>query len=91
MHIFIFFYSILKSTGLYKAIWYHKTAAGKGDLLTKLLFEKEQQNLFLFLERGNWLIFQDIYPQFLLYKQSLKINKYLFYLLPYLNVVFCTL
>lgn len=58
----------------------------KGDLLTRLLSEKEQSNFFLFLERGNWLIFQDVYPQFLLYKQSLKINKNLFYLLPYFNV-----
>lgn len=58
----------------------------KGDLITRLLTDKEQKNLFLFLERGNWLIFQDVYPQFLLYKQSLKINKNLFYLLPYLNV-----
>jgi hypothetical protein len=58
----------------------------KGDLLTRLLSEKVQQNFFLFLERGNWLIFQDVYPQFLLYKQSLKINKNLFYLLPYLDV-----
>ncbi|PLR66178.1 MULTISPECIES: DUF2515 domain-containing protein [Bacillaceae] len=58
----------------------------KGDLLQRLLSEKEQQNFFLFLERGNWLIFQDVYPQFLLYKQSLKINKNLFYLLPYVDV-----
>ncbi|WP_419157727.1 DUF2515 domain-containing protein [Rossellomorea sp. BNER] len=58
----------------------------KGDLLTKLMSEKEQKNFFLFLERGNWLIFQDVFPQFLLYKQSLKLNKNLFYLLPYLNV-----
>ncbi len=58
----------------------------KGDLLTRLLSEKEQEDFFLFLERGNWLIFQDVYPQFLLYQQCLKINKNLFYLLPYLNV-----
>ncbi|MFC3885208.1 DUF2515 family protein [Bacillus songklensis] len=58
----------------------------KGDLLTRLLSEKEQRNFFLFLERGNWLIFQDVFPQFLLYRQSLKTKKNLFYLLPYLNV-----
>jgi hypothetical protein len=58
----------------------------KGDLLTRLLTEKEQSYFFLFLERGNWLIFQDIYPQFLLYKRSLEINKNLFYLLPYMDV-----
>ncbi|MBM7587143.1 hypothetical protein JOC86_003716 [Bacillus pakistanensis] len=58
----------------------------KGDLLTRLMSEKEQKNFFSFLERGNWLIFQDVFPQFLLYKQSLKLKKNLFYLLPHLNV-----
>lgn len=58
----------------------------KGDLLSRLLSEKEQRNFFLFLERGNWLIFQDVFPQFLLYDQSVKRNKNLFYLLPHLNV-----
>ncbi|SDH48327.1 DUF2515 family protein [Alteribacillus bidgolensis] len=58
----------------------------KGDLLTRLLSEKEQENFFLFLERGNWLIFQDVYPQFLLYRHSKNVNKNLFYLLPYLDV-----
>ena len=43
-------------------------------------------NLLSFLFRtGNWLIFQDVYPQFLLYEQSVKIQKS-FYLLPHLNV-----
>lgn len=42
----------------------------KGELLLYLLTEKEQQSFFTFLERGNWLIFQDIYPQFLLYEES---------------------
>lgn len=58
----------------------------KGDLYTKLLSEKDQLTYFSFLERGNWLIFQDVYPQFLLYEQSLNRSKTLFYLLPYLNV-----
>jgi hypothetical protein len=58
----------------------------KGDLLTRLLTKKERNSYFTFLERGNWLIFQDAYPQFLLYSESLKRNKPLFYLLPYLNI-----
>ncbi|WP_242144593.1 MULTISPECIES: DUF2515 domain-containing protein [unclassified Bacillus cereus group] len=58
----------------------------KGDLYTRLLSEKDQFVFFSFLERGNWFIFQDVYPQFLLYEQSLKRSKALFYLLPYLNV-----
>ncbi|MEH7011334.1 DUF2515 domain-containing protein [Neobacillus niacini] len=58
----------------------------KGDLLTRLLMKKERNAYFTFLERGNWLIFQDAYPQFLLYSESLKRNKPLFYLLPHLNI-----
>ncbi|WP_245676713.1 DUF2515 family protein [Bacillus solimangrovi] len=58
----------------------------KGEFLPKLLSEKKQRQFFLFLERANWLIFQDVYPQLLLYKESLQRNKPLFYLLPYFNV-----
>ena len=58
----------------------------KGEFLSKLLSRKEQESFFHFLERGNWLIFQDIYPQFLLYDESLKQNRPLFYLLPRLNI-----
>ncbi|PGC55180.1 hypothetical protein COM24_10645 [Bacillus toyonensis] len=58
----------------------------KGDLYTKLLSEQDQITFFSFLERGNWLIFQDVYPQFLLYEQSVKKAKKLFHLLPHLNV-----
>lgn len=47
----------------------------QGELLSNLLSEQERQDFFSFLERGNWLIFQDIYPQFLLYEESLKRNK----------------
>lgn len=58
----------------------------KGEFLAKLLTEKEQKQFFSFLERGNWLIFQDIYPQFLLYEESLARQRPHFDLLPYLNV-----
>ena len=58
----------------------------KGELLSSLLSDREKEDFFSFLERGNWLIFQDVYPQFLLYEESLKRNKSLFYLLPSLNV-----
>jgi hypothetical protein len=58
----------------------------KGELYTRLLSEKDQLTYFSFLERGNWLIFQDIYPQFLLYEQSVKRTKKLFHLLPFFNV-----
>lgn len=58
----------------------------KGGLHSKLLTRKESNSFFTFLERGNWLIFQDAYPQFLLYEEGKRIGKNLFYLLPYLHV-----
>lgn len=58
----------------------------KGEFLSKLLSPKERESFFHFLERGNWLIFQDVYPQFLLYEESLKQNSPMFYLLPQLNI-----
>jgi hypothetical protein len=58
----------------------------KGEFLTRLLSKKERETFFAFLERGNWLIFQDAYPQFLLYEESLKQNKPLFHLLSCLNI-----
>lgn len=58
----------------------------KGELLTRLLSNKEKRSFFSFLERGNWLIFQDAYCQFLLYHESLKRNKPLFYLFPFFNI-----
>jgi hypothetical protein len=58
----------------------------KGEIHSKLLSNKEKRAFFAFLERGNWLIFQDAYPQFLLYQESLKRNKPYFHLLSVLNV-----
>lgn len=58
----------------------------KGELLSRLLSRKEKRSFFSFLERGNWLIFQDAYPQFLLYHESIKRDKPFFHLLPSLNV-----
>lgn len=58
----------------------------KGELLSVLLTKKEQQSFFSFLERGNWLIFQDAYPQFLLYEESVRRKKSLFHLLSYFQI-----
>lgn len=58
----------------------------KGEFLSRLLTKQEQKSFFTFLERGNWLIFQDAYPQFLLYEKSLQYHKNLFHLLPHLHV-----
>ncbi|KIL75887.1 DUF2515 family protein [Bacillus badius] len=58
----------------------------RGELHSRLLNEEKRQAFFSFLERGNWLIFQDAYPQLLLFMESKRRSKSLFYLLPYLNV-----
>lgn len=58
----------------------------KAELLSRILSKEEKKSYFSFIERGNWLIFQDAYPQLLLYEQSLKRKEPLFRLLPYLNV-----
>ncbi|WP_409271332.1 DUF2515 family protein [Neobacillus sp. SCS-31] len=58
----------------------------KGGLVGRLLTKEEAEAFFTFLERGNWLIFQDAYPQFLLYEESVKRGRNLFHLLPHLGV-----
>ncbi|MGG4439452.1 DUF2515 domain-containing protein [Brevibacillus fortis] len=58
----------------------------QGELLPRLLRTKEQHDYFSFLERGNWLIFHDAYPQLLLYEESVRRQTNLFYLLPHLGV-----
>jgi Protein of unknown function (DUF2515) len=55
----------------------------KGELLTKLLPEKDQEAFFSFLERGSWLVFQDVYPQFSVYDLSVIRGKDMFHLLPF--------
>ncbi|MGM9929977.1 MAG: DUF2515 family protein [Bacillus sp. (in: firmicutes)] len=60
----------------------------QGTFLTRLLSEKERHSFFAFLERGNWLIFQDAYPQLLIYEASMKRGKNLFELLSYFHTSF---
>jgi hypothetical protein len=58
----------------------------KAELLNRILSKEEKKSYFSFLERGNWLIFQDAYPQLLLYEESMKRKESLFRLLPHMNV-----
>ena len=58
----------------------------KGTCLPRLLSNKEVGEFFSFLERGNWLIFQDAFPQLLLYEESKKRKMNLAYLLPHFFV-----
>ncbi|MGM7701559.1 DUF2515 family protein [Pseudalkalibacillus sp. Hm43] len=58
----------------------------KGEFLPKLLSEEERTHYFMWLERGNWLIFQDAFPQLLLYEASKRQRAPLFSLLHHFHV-----
>ncbi len=58
----------------------------RGELLPHLISNELAQHLFAFLERANGLIFQDAYPQLLLYHESKKRKMSLFHLLPHLDI-----
>lgn len=58
----------------------------KGEMLPRLLDERTRVDYFKFLERCNALIFQDAYPQLLLYEESVKQKANLFHLLPEFHV-----
>ncbi|WP_088044113.1 DUF2515 family protein [Bacillus sp. EAC] len=50
------------------------------------LSEKQRKQLFLTYERANWIIFQDAFPQLLIFEYSMINNNPLFYLLKYFSV-----
>ena len=52
----------------------------KGNWLSHLFNKTFRHQLFLTYEEANWRIFQDAYPQLLLYHYSRKYNRPLFYL-----------
>lgn len=58
----------------------------QGEWLPRLLTESQRRDVFLFLERANALIFQDAYPQLLLYQWSRSLGRSLFHLLPAFGV-----
>lgn len=58
----------------------------RGELLPHLISSDLTEHLFSFLERANGLIFQDAYPQLLLYAESKRRRKPLFHLLPYMDI-----
>lgn len=58
----------------------------QGEWLPRLLNERQRKDVFLFLERANYLIFNDAYPQLLLYEWSRKLGRSLFHLLPAFGV-----
>ncbi|WP_158633997.1 DUF2515 family protein [Radiobacillus deserti] len=58
----------------------------KGSLIPSYLGGSKVDDFFSFLERSNALIFQDAYPQLLLYEKSKEVNQDLTYLLPHFYV-----
>jgi hypothetical protein len=52
----------------------------KGTWLPAVIDRDTRKDLFLTYERANWLIFQDIFPQLLIYHYMTKINKEMFHL-----------
>lgn len=57
-----------------------------GEMLPEILDEKTRKRVFLSLERANWIIFKDAYPQLLLYQCSKTLNRPLFHLLEHFMV-----
>lgn len=58
----------------------------EGNWFPKIINERKRYRFFLTYERANWLIFQDAYPQLLLYHYSTKMGKPMFHLLKYFHV-----
>lgn len=58
----------------------------RGDVVRPVLTKEVSLRYFAFLERCNYLIFHDAYPQLLLYEESKKRGTPLFDLLPGLGV-----
>ncbi len=58
----------------------------KGSFLPRLLTKQECDDFYAFLERGNWIIFEDAFPQLLLYEKSKQDQKNYFHLFSSLHV-----
>ncbi|WP_379968455.1 DUF2515 domain-containing protein [Ectobacillus sp. sgz5001026] len=58
----------------------------EGIYLPKLLSTSMRKRLFLTYERANWLIFEDAYPQLLIYERSLQLQRPQFHLLRAFSV-----
>lgn len=58
----------------------------QGDRLANTMSNTYRQTLFTMYERANWLIFNDAYPQLLLYHYSTKYGQPMFHLLRYFHV-----
>ncbi|WP_413361615.1 DUF2515 family protein [Robertmurraya sp. 2P01SA] len=58
----------------------------EGKWIPKVIDKHERDVLFHTYEKANWLIFQDAFPQLLLYQYSTKNKEAMFHLLPFFHV-----
>lgn len=58
----------------------------EGEWYPKILSKSFRNQLFLTYERANWLIFQDAYPQLLVYHYMTRYHRNLFHILPQFHV-----
>ncbi|MDP4098422.1 DUF2515 domain-containing protein [Paenibacillus sp. P96] len=58
----------------------------KGGLMEDLMTGQQREWMYRLLERCNALIFQDAYPQLLLYTHSRRLGRSCFHLLPFFHV-----
>jgi hypothetical protein len=58
----------------------------EGSWFSSLLRKEIRDRLFMTYERANWIIFQDAFPQLLLYQYSTKLEQPMFHLLKYFHV-----
>jgi hypothetical protein len=58
----------------------------QGEYFLQLLKPSIRERLFLTYERANWLIFNDVYPQLMIYDYSTKLERPMFHLLHYFNI-----
>jgi hypothetical protein len=58
----------------------------KGEFLDSLIKPADAKALYSILEQGNSMIFQDAYPQLLLYKESKRAKRSLFHLSRHFNI-----
>ncbi|MBT2690053.1 DUF2515 domain-containing protein [Bacillus sp. ISL-47] len=58
----------------------------EGACFPKLIGKQVRDMLYLTYERANWMIFQDAYPQLLIYHYSTKMNRPMFHLLKTFHV-----
>ncbi|MNJ43832.1 hypothetical protein D3C77_388580 [compost metagenome] len=58
----------------------------RGSRMSDVVDEEGKRSIYRFLERSNALIFQDAYPQLLLYRKSRELGASQFHLLRYFSV-----